>query len=62
MPAATATPSQTGAGTDWREQLDKLLPITLNEVRVVDGTLRFRNFTSEAAGKPARLGAQRQHL
>lgn len=39
--------SQTGAGTDWREQLDKLLPITLNEVRVVDGTLRFRNFTSK---------------
>ncbi|MFI8432050.1 hypothetical protein ACIGEI_30745, partial [Pseudomonas sp. NPDC078863] len=25
--------SQTGKGTDWQEQLRKLLPITLNEVR-----------------------------
>lgn len=36
--------SQTGEGTDWREQLNKLLPITLNEVRVNDGTLGFYNF------------------
>ena len=26
--------SQTGQGTDWRAQLEKLLPITLNEVRI----------------------------
>lgn len=39
--------SQTGAGVDWREQLEKLLPITLNEVRVVDGQVSFRNFTSQ---------------
>lgn len=39
--------TQTGAGVDWREQLDKLLPITLNEVRVLDGKVAFRNYTSE---------------
>lgn len=38
--------SQTGQGTDWREQLTKLLPITLNEVRVVEGVVHFHNFTS----------------
>lgn len=38
--------SQTGAGTDWRAQLNKLLPITLNEVRVVDGKITFSNFNS----------------
>ncbi|CAM3778724.1 hypothetical protein CCOS865_02416 [Pseudomonas reidholzensis] len=39
--------SQTGRGTDWRQQLGKLLPITLNEVRIDDGTLTFRNFNSK---------------
>ncbi|MCQ4326814.1 hypothetical protein CXK94_06475 [Stutzerimonas stutzeri] len=39
--------SQTGEGVDWREQLDALLPITLNEVRVIDGQLSFRNFTAD---------------
>jgi len=39
--------SQTGQGTDWRQQLDKLLPITLNEVHVENGTLTFRNFNSK---------------
>ncbi|WP_268800068.1 DUF748 domain-containing protein [Pseudomonas huanghezhanensis] len=38
--------SQTGQGTDWRAQLNKLLPITVNEVRVVDGKISFNNFTS----------------
>ena len=38
--------SQTGQGTNWREQLSKLLPITLNELRIDDGTLTFRNFNS----------------
>ena len=38
--------SQTGQGTDWREQLTKLLPITLNEVRLVEGVVHFHNFTS----------------
>lgn len=39
--------SQTGAGVDWRAQLEKLLPITLDEVRVVDGRISFRNFSSQ---------------
>ncbi|WP_437179939.1 DUF748 domain-containing protein [Pseudomonas azerbaijanoccidentalis] len=39
--------SQTGQGTDWRAQLGKLLPITLNEVRINDGKITFRNFNSK---------------
>ncbi|MCJ1886967.1 DUF748 domain-containing protein [Pseudomonas sp. LA21] len=38
--------SQTGAGTNWRAVLEKLLPITLDEVRVEDGRIHFRNFQS----------------
>jgi uncharacterized protein involved in outer membrane biogenesis len=38
--------SQTGQGTDWREQMNKLLPITLNEVRINDGTITFNNFST----------------
>lgn len=38
--------SQTGQGTDWRQQLEKLLPITLDEVHIDNGTLTFRNFNS----------------
>ncbi|PWU31609.1 hypothetical protein DK254_03795 [Pseudomonas sp. RW407] len=38
--------SQSGAGTDWREQLDKLLPTTLDEVRIEDGRIHFRNYRS----------------
>ena len=38
--------SQTGQGTDWRAQLNKLLPITLNEVRIDDGRITFNNFNS----------------
>lgn len=43
--------SQTGEGTDWRAQLEKLLPITLNEVRVEQGKITFNNFTSKPAVK-----------
>lgn len=39
--------SQTGQGTDWREQLGKLLPITLDEVQINDGRITFRNFHSK---------------
>ncbi|MDY0833207.1 MULTISPECIES: DUF748 domain-containing protein [unclassified Pseudomonas] len=39
--------SQTGQGTDWRAQLSKLLPITLNEVRIDDGKIAFHNFSSK---------------
>lgn len=39
--------SQTGTGTDWRVPLQSLVPITLNEVRVNNGRLAFRNFSSK---------------
>lgn len=39
--------SQTGEGVDWREQLGKLLPITLDELRVINGTVAFHNFNSK---------------
>lgn len=39
--------SQTGQGTDWRAQLGKLLPITLNEMRIADGKIAFHNFNSK---------------
>jgi len=39
--------SQTGRGTDWRAQLGKLLPITLDEVRIDNGRISFHNFTSK---------------
>ncbi|QJP94410.1 DUF748 domain-containing protein [Pseudomonas fluorescens] len=39
--------SQTGKGTDWRAQLGKLLPITLDEVQINDGRITFRNFNSK---------------
>ena len=41
--------SQTGKGTDWQEQLSKLLPITLNEMRIEDGKIAFHNFNSKPA-------------
>lgn len=39
--------SQTGQGTDWRAQLSKLAPFTLDEVRIDDGKINFRNFNSQ---------------
>ena len=39
--------SQTGEGVDWRERLEELVPFTLNELRVIDGQLSFRNFESD---------------
>lgn len=44
---ASKQTTQTGQGTDWRQQLEKLLPITLNEVRIDNGTLSFRNFNAK---------------
>ena len=38
---------QTGQGVDWRDRLEALLPITLNEVRIRNGRVSFRNFTSD---------------
>ena len=50
--------SQSGEGVDWRDQLDALVPITLNEIRVVDGQLSFRNFppTRRCTCMPATSG------
>ncbi|HET7359550.1 MAG TPA: DUF748 domain-containing protein [Rhodanobacteraceae bacterium] len=38
--------SQAGTGVDWRAQLQKLIPVRLDEVNVHDGTVTFRNFVS----------------
>lgn len=38
---------QTGGGLNWREQVNELVPFTLNEVRVNDGQLSFRNFDAD---------------
>ena len=38
---------QTGTGVDWRTQLEQLMPIRLDEVRIHDGRMHFRNFSSE---------------
>ncbi|MFH7422847.1 hypothetical protein RA276_30225, partial [Pseudomonas syringae pv. tagetis] len=38
--------SQSGHGTDWRTQMNKLLPITLNELRIDNGRITFNNFNS----------------
>ncbi|WP_445940472.1 DUF748 domain-containing protein [Pseudomonas sp.] len=42
-----AADSQTGEGVDWRAQLKGLLPIHINEIRIQDGILAFRNFTAK---------------
>ncbi|MCU1716883.1 DUF748 domain-containing protein [Pseudomonas sp. 5P_3.1_Bac2] len=59
-----AANSQTGEGVDWRAQLRGLLPIHLNDVRVIDGTLAFRNFTAQPAVdlKATQLNAQVRNL
>lgn len=44
---AGKTESQTGEGVDWRQKLEEMIPITLNEVRVVDGQVAFRNFNAD---------------
>ncbi len=45
--------------TEWRNQLDKLLPVTLNELRVLDGRFDFRrgqgDLVIEARADNARL-------
>lgn len=38
---------QTGEGVDWRAQLEDMVPVRLNEVNVHNGTLHFRNFSSD---------------
>lgn len=38
--------TQTGKGVDWREKIKLLAPIRLDELRVRNGTVTFRNFVS----------------
>ncbi len=38
---------QTGKGVAWRDQLEALIPVRLDEVVVHDGTVRFHNFVSD---------------
>ncbi len=38
---------QAGGGVDWRERLESLLPIHMNELRIVDGVVAFRNLISD---------------
>ena len=42
-----ADDSQTGAGVDWRELLEELVPTLLDEVVIRNGTVVFHNFISE---------------
>jgi len=43
----TEEQKQTGEGVDWRAQLEQMVPVQLNEVRVHGGTISFRNFSSD---------------
>lgn len=42
-----APATENGKGVDWRAQLERLMPIRLNEVRVHDGTVRFRALSTK---------------
>ena len=42
-----ANEDQTGEGLDWRERVNELVPFTLNELRVVEGQVSFRNFDKD---------------
>ncbi len=39
--------SQTGDGVDWRDRVNDLMPFILNELRIVDGQVSFRNFQAD---------------
>jgi len=43
----TQEQKQTGEGVDWRAQLEDMVPVRLNEVNVHNGTVSFRNFSSD---------------
>jgi len=38
---------QGGGGTDWRDMLQQLLPIRIDELQISDGEINFHNFKSE---------------
>lgn len=43
----TEQEKQTGEGVDWRATLEEMVPVQLNELRIHDGTISFRNFSSD---------------
>ncbi|ANB19530.1 DUF748 domain-containing protein [Dokdonella koreensis] len=43
----TPAESQTGAGVNWRDRLDALVPIRIDAIRIHDGTVVFHNFVSD---------------
>ena len=43
----TQEQKQTGEGVDWRAQLEDMVPVRLNEVNIHNGTVSFRNFSSD---------------
>lgn len=43
----TESETQAGRGVDWREQVERIVPISIDEVHVHDGVVRFRNFQSD---------------
>lgn len=45
--AETERQKQTGEGVDWRTRLEEMVPVQLNEVRIHQGVISFRNFSSD---------------
>ena len=43
----TEQQKQTGEGVDWRARLEDMVPVQLNEVRIHQGVISFRNFSSD---------------
>lgn len=43
----TKQEQQAGQGVNWREQLEQMVPVQLNEVNVHQGEISFRNFSSD---------------
>ena len=39
--------SQAGEGVDWRARLEQLVPVRIDELRVENGRIHFRNFISD---------------
>ncbi|MBM6550137.1 DUF748 domain-containing protein [Marinomonas ostreistagni] len=42
-----AQKDQSGNGTEWRDVVNELTPITINQIEVYQGLIAFRNFESE---------------
>lgn len=55
----TEQQKQTGGGVDWRTQLEGMVPVQLNVVRIHQGTVSFRNFSS---APPVNINASQVQL